>query len=74
MMGLAWISVTNISGTAVPVRVEDIFQVVPANTGSRIDFKDRTREPLFVTESPNAIYTAIDGLWSDWLTALGDPI
>jgi len=74
MMGLAWISVTNISGTAVPVRVEDVDQVLPNNTGSKITYKDKTKEPLFVTESPTAIYTAINGLWSDWLTALGDPI
>lgn len=73
MMGLAWISVTTIGGTVVPVRVEDIDRVLPNNTGSKITWKNNN-EPLIVTDSPNDIYIDISGLWTDYLTALGDPV
>ena len=72
MMGLAWISVTTIGGTAVPVRVEDIDRVAPNGGGARIHYKTGV-QPLDVTESTADIYTALNGLWTDYLTALGDP-
>lgn len=75
MIGLFWISVTTVSGKAIPVRIENIDSVYPntgAIGGSRIYFT-RGGAPLEVNETPAQIYTAIDTKCSAYLTALGDP-
>lgn len=75
MSGLAWIQVTA-NGQSIPVRIDDLLDVQRVGGtigGSRITFKTQ-RPPLEVSETPAQIFTAIDAKWTQYTTALGDPV
>jgi hypothetical protein len=74
MIDLARIVVTTQNATSVVQPVKDILRVVERQgvAGSIIHL--RTGEPPYeVTDTTTTINTAIDTLWDEWLTALGNP-
>ena len=68
MIGLAWIQLTA-NGKGIPIEISNIRRVYPvtgSTGGSRITFKDGS-DPLEVSETPAAVYTAINAKWLAWL-------
>lgn len=68
---LARIDVTDAGGKAWSLRAIDIGPVKEVTDGSLITFSNGSQ--LQVTTKPTAITTAIDTLWTEYTTALGDP-
>ena len=71
MIELAFIELTRSDGRAVAFPIRDVKRIYPITGGAQITLTDGGI--LEVGESVDSIYSTINGKWTDWLTALGDP-
>jgi len=71
MIQLAFIELVDAAGKELKLPAGDIARVVEKPVGASITL--RTGETIETQTTASAIFTAIDALWTEYLTALGDP-
>lgn len=71
MVQLAFIAVDDSSGKELKIPAADIAEVREISVGAFIRMRDGTTHETKTTAGD--VYTAIDALWTEYLTALGDP-
>lgn len=71
MQQLARITVTRVGGTSVSLRAADIELIDTSSSGSIITLD--SGKQIEATESVATLASAVDTLWGEYTTALGDP-
>lgn len=71
MYHLAYIALTNSDGKELVIPAADVKEVAEKSGGSHVTMRDGTT--YTVQDVPSVILTAIDALWTEYTTALGDP-
>jgi hypothetical protein len=71
MHQLATLTTTDITGKSVLIRADDVRRAWEDGNGSKVLFYDGTTQVLAITVAD--LQTAINALWDEFTTALGDP-
>lgn len=72
MHQLAFIAVLDASGKELKIPAADIASVQERTTGALVTMRDGKEWQLQTL--PADVFSAIDNLWTEYTTALGDPI